>query len=104
MLTLYKGMPDIVVLPTSTFEVQAVVRICREARVPVVPRGSGTGLIGGATAPLGVVMVSLTRMRQILELDLVDPGAAAQPRLINISLTNAVRHRRCFFALDPPSH
>src|SRR5438128_9669381 len=103
MLTLYKGMPDIVVLPTSTAEVQAVVRICREARVPVVPRGSGTGLIGGATAPLGGVMVSLTRMTQILELDLVNRCATVQPGLINLWLTNAVREVGWFFAPDPSS-
>src|SRR5438094_4979640 len=103
MLTLYKGIPDVVVLPTSTAEVQAVVRICREARVPVVPRGSGTGLIGGATAPLGGVMVSLTRMTEILELDLDNRCATVQPGLINRWLTNAVRERGWFFAPDPSS-
>src|SRR5438128_4066193 len=103
MLTLYKGMPDAVVLPTSTEEVQAVVRICREARVPVVPRGSGTGLIGGATAPQGGVMVSTTRMTRILELDLANRCATVQPGLINLWLTNAVRDRGWFFAPDPSS-
>src|SRR5438876_7088755 len=103
MLTLYKGMPDAVVLPTSTEEVQAVVRICREARVPVVPRGSGTGLIGGATAPQGGVMVSMTRMTRILELDLANRCATVQPGLINLWLTNAVRDRGYFFAPDPSS-
>src|SRR5438093_10154999 len=103
MLTLYKGMPDAVVLPTSTEEVQAVVRICREARVPVVPRGSGTGLIGGATAPQGGVMVSMTRMTRILELDLANRCATVQPGLINLWLTNAVRDRGWFFAPDPSS-
>src|SRR5437016_14092863 len=93
MLTLYKGMPDAVVLPASTEEVQAVVRIGREARVPVVPRGSGTGLIGGATAPQGGVMVSMTRMTRILELDLANRCATVQPGLINLWLTNAVRPR-----------
>src|SRR5438552_217729 len=91
MLTLYKGMPH------------AVVRICREARVPVVPRGSGTGLIGGATAPQGGVMVSMTRMTRILELDLANRCATVQPGLINLWLTNAVRDRGWFFAPDPSS-
>src|SRR5688500_2545231 len=67
MHTLYKGEPDAVALPRTTDEVQAIVRLCRRARVPIVPRGSGTGLIGGATAPTGGVMVSLTRMTSILE-------------------------------------
>src|SRR5437879_10154277 len=103
MLTLYKGMPDAVVLPASTEEVQAVVRVCREARVPVVPRGSGTGLIGGATAPQGGVMVSMTRMTRILELDLANRCATVQPGLINLWLTRAVEARGWFFAPDPSS-
>jgi glycolate oxidase len=103
MLTLYKAAPDAVALPTSTAEVQAIVRLCREARVPIVPRGSGTGLIGGATAPQGGVMVSMTRMTQILELDLANRCATVQPGLINLWLTNAVRDRGWFFAPDPSS-
>ena len=103
MLTLYKAAPDAVVLPTSTAQVQAIVRLCREARVPIVPRGSGTGLIGGATAPQGGVMVSMTRMTQILELDLANRCATVQPGLINLWLTNAVRDRGWFFAPDPSS-
>ena len=60
MLVYYKGMPDLVVLPRSTAEVVGVVRRCLEAGVPIVPRGSGTGLIGGATAPKGGVMIGST--------------------------------------------
>jgi glycolate oxidase len=103
MHTLYKGAPDAVVLPTSTAQVQALVRLCRAARVPVVPRGSGTGLIGGAMAPLGGVMVSMTRMTAILELDLANRCATVQPGLINLWLTDAVRERGWFFAPDPSS-
>src|SRR5262245_49586173 len=103
MLTLYKAAPDAVVLPTSTAEVQAIVRLCREERVPIVPRGLGTGLIGGATAPHGGVMVSMTRMTQILELDLANRCATVQPGLINLWLTDAVRDRGWFFAPDPSS-
>ncbi len=69
MHTFYKGAPDAVVLPESTEQVAAVVRLCRREHVALVPRGSGTGLIGGAMAPVGGVMVSLTRMNRILELD-----------------------------------
>ena len=66
MHTFHKGAPDVVVLPRSAEQAAEVVRMCRAARVPVVPRGSGTGLIGGAMAPLGGVMVSTTRMNRIL--------------------------------------
>ena len=103
MHTFYKGAPDVVVLPTRAEEVQAVVRLCRRARVPIVPRGSGTGLIGGAMAPLGGVMVGLNRMNRILEVDLPNRCAVVQPGLINLFLTQAVQGRGYFFAPDPSS-
>jgi glycolate oxidase len=103
MHTLYKGAPDAVVLPTSTADVQAIVRLCHDARVPIVPRGSGTGLIGGAMAPRGGVMVSMTRMTAILDLDFANRCATVQPGLINLWLSNAVRERGWFFAPDPSS-
>ena len=103
MHTFYKGAPDVVVLPSTTEQVQAVVRVCRRERVPVVPRGSGTGLIGGATAPQGGVMVGVNRMNRILEVDLPNRTATVQPGLINLWLTHAVRERGYFFAPDPSS-
>ena len=103
MHTFYKGAPDAVALPLTTGQVQAVVRLCRSERVPIVPRGSGTGLIGGAMAPAGGVMVGLNRMNQILEIDLPNRCATVQPGLINLSLTRAVQDRGWFFAPDPSS-
>src|SRR5438552_17596907 len=103
MHTFYKGAPDAVALPERTAEVVAIVKLCHRARVPVVPRGSGTGLIGGAMAPLGGVMVSMTRMTAILDVDLANRCAVVQPGLINLWLTNAVRERGWFFAPDPSS-
>ena len=103
MHTFYKGMPDAVALPTTAEQVQAIARLCRRERVPIVPRGSGTGLIGGAMAPLGGVMVSMTRMTAILDVDLANRCAVVQPGLINLWLTNAVRERGWFFAPDPSS-
>src|SRR3989337_629557 len=81
MHTFYKGAPDVVVLPTSAAETAAVVRLCRKMRVPLIPRGSGTGLIGGAMAPRGGVMVSMTRMNRILEVDIPNRCAPGEPRL-----------------------
>ena len=69
MHTFYKGQPDLVVLPETAEQTAAIVRLCRREKVPVVPRGSGTGLIGGAMAPAGGVMVAMNRMNRILELD-----------------------------------
>ncbi len=103
MHTFYKGMPDVVVLPRTTEQVLEVVRLCRREKIAVVPRGSGTGLIGGAMAPHGGVMVSMTRMNAILEIDLPNRCATVQPGLINLWLTNAVRDRGYFFAPDPSS-
>src|SRR5438874_549687 len=103
MHTFYKGAPDAVALPSTTAEVVAIVRLCREARVPIVPRGSGTGLIGGAMATRGGVMVALNRMNAILDVDLANRCATVQPGLINLWLTNAVRERGWFFAPDPSS-
>jgi glycolate oxidase len=103
MHTFYKGMPDAVALPRRTNEVVELVRLCRGAGVPIVPRGSGTGLIGGATAPRGGVMVGLNRMDQILEVDLANRCATVQPGLVNLDLTRAVSDRGWFFAPDPSS-
>ena len=103
MHTFYKGAPDAVALPSRAEQVQAIVRLCRAARVPIVPRGSGTGLIGGAMAPQGGVMVSLNRMASILDVDLPNRCATVQPGLINLWLSNAVRERGWFFAPTHPA-
>src|SRR5881409_1278085 len=103
MHTFYKGAPDAVALPRTAEQVQKIVRLCRSEGVPVVPRGSGTGLIGGAVAPRGGVMVSLNRMDAVLEVDLPNRCAVVQPGLINLWLTTAVSDRGYFFAPDPSS-
>jgi glycolate oxidase len=103
MHTFYKGAPDAVALPVRTEQVQDIVKVCRAARVPIVPRGSGTGLIGGAMAPQGGVMVSMNRMAAILEIDLPNRSATVQPGLINLWLSNAVGEHGWFFAPDPSS-
>ena len=103
MLVYYKGAPDVVVLPASTAEVAAVVRACLDAGVPIVPRGSGTGLIGGAMAARGGVMIGVNRMDRILEVDLANRYAVVEPGVINLGLTRAVEGRGYFFAPDPSS-
>src|SRR5262245_22175804 len=100
MHTFYKGAPDVVVLPETAEQVAAVVRACLARRVPIVPRGSGTGLIGGAMATRGGVMVSTTRMTRILELDLPNRCAVVQAGLINLTLSEATRPRGYYYAPD----
>src|SRR2546425_1652849 len=101
--TFYRGTPELVALPRTTAQVMELVRLCRRERVAVIPRGSGTGLIGGATAPEGGIMISTTRMNEILEIDLANRSATVQAGLINVWLSNAVRDRGYFFAPDPSS-
>src|SRR6266436_3443419 len=103
MHTFYKGAPDAVALPKSSDEVVEIVNLCRRERVPIVPRGSGTGLIGGAMAPVGGVMIGTNRMDAILEIDLPNRCATVQPGVINLSLTRAVASSGYFFAPDPSS-
>src|SRR5262249_1317344 len=103
MHTFYKGAPDVVALPESAEQAAAIVRLCRRDRVPVVPRGSGTGLIGGAMAPAGGVMVGLNRMNRILELDLANRCAVVEPGLINLWLSQATPEHGYYFAPEPSS-
>ena len=103
MHTFYKGQPDLVVLPETAEQTATIVRLCRREKVPVVPRGSGTGLIGGAMAPAGGVMVAMNRMNRILELDFPNRCAVVQPGLINLWLSEATREHGYYFAPDPSS-
>ncbi len=103
-LTFYhRRMPDLVVLPTSTQQVAALVRLCHEAGVPVVPRGAGTGLSGGAIPVAGGVMIVLTRMTRILDLDPVNRMATVEAGCVNLWLTKAVERYGLFYAPDPAS-
>ena len=98
-----KNSPDLVVFPESTDEVAAVVRACREAGVPFLPRGAGTSLAGGCL-PVGAgVMIVLTRMRSILEIDLRNRYAIVQPGVVNAWLTRELKGSGFHYAPDPSS-
>src|SRR5215211_189044 len=79
--------PNIVVLPTTTEQIAAVVKLANRAGVPIVPRGDGTGLAGGATPTSGGVVISTTRMDQILEVDVPNRRVRVQPGVINWELS-----------------
>lgn len=102
-LTIYKATPEIVVLPVTTEEVAAVVRVCNGERIPFVPRGAGTGLSGGALAVEGGVVIGLNRMQRILEVDYGNQRAVIEPGLVNIWLSNHVGARGYYYAPDPAS-
>ena len=95
--------PDAVVLPQDTADVAKVARFCHEHRVPIVPRGAGTGLSGGAIPVEGGVVVSFARMARILEIDVANRRAVVQPGLINLHLSTAASPHGLYFVPDPSS-
>jgi glycolate oxidase len=97
------GPPAAVVLPKSTQEVSAIVKIARDCGEPVIARGAGTGLCGGAVPISGGVIVSLMRMNRILELDLRNRRVRVQPGLMNLDLSRQVAPEGLFYAPDPSS-
>jgi glycolate oxidase len=102
-LTGHRAVPELVVLPGSTEEVQVVVRACARGHVPFVARGAGTGLSGGATPVAGGVVVSLARMNRILEVDLESQRVVVEPGVPNLEVTRAVAAAGFFYAPDPSS-
>ena len=95
--------PMAVVLPTSTEQVAAVVKVARRARIPVVARGAGTGLSGGAIAQTGGIIISLTRMERVLNVNTLDRTALVEPGVINLELSQFTEQQGYFFAPDPSS-
>lgn len=98
-----KGRPDAVVFPSTTEDVSRIVQIAAKYNVPIVGRGAGTGLSGGALARSGGVMIAFARMNRILELDLEHQRAVVQPGVVNSDITHAVEHAGLHFAPDPSS-
>jgi len=95
--------PAAVVLPATTRDVAAVVKIAKACGEAVVPRGAGTGLCGGAVPARGGVVLSFARMNRILEIDVRNRRARVQPGLINLDLSRATEKRGLFYAPDPSS-
>src|SRR5260221_2658916 len=102
-LASWRQVPEVVVLPTSTAQVQGVVRVCHRERIPFVPRGSGTGLSGGALPVPGCVVIGLSRMREILHVDLLNQRIVVQPGVINLWVTQRVAPDGFYYAPDPSS-
>ncbi len=96
-------LPAAVVLPASTREVAAAVKIAKDCGEPIVARGAGTGLCGGAVPARGGVVFSFARMNRILELDAPNRRARVQPGLVNLDLSKAVAGASLFYAPDPSS-
>src|SRR5438309_249861 len=101
--TIEKNKPDVVVFPTTTEQVVQIVKACNEAGVPFLPRGAGTSLAGGCLPVGGGVMIALTRMKRILEVNLRDRYAVVEPGVVNLWLTNHLKPHGYHFAPDPSS-
>ncbi len=98
------GLPLAVALPATTAEVATIMRLATEHRVPVVPRGAGSGLSGGSAGVEGALTVVMTRMNRILEIDRDNLVAVVQPGVINAELKEAVAKEGLFYAPDPASY
>jgi len=102
-LTLFRVLPLAVLLPTSTEQVQAILRVCHREKIPFVARGSGTGLSGGALPVTNGIVITLTRMNRILEVDLASQRVVVEPGVMNLNVTARVASDGYFFAPDPSS-
>ncbi|MFN3263044.1 MAG: FAD-linked oxidase C-terminal domain-containing protein [Pikeienuella sp.] len=102
-LTAYRCPPLAVILPSSTAEVAAALRILHEERVPVVPRGSGTSLAGGALPTADSVILGVARMNRVLETDYANRFVRVETGRTNLSVTGAVEAEGFFYAPDPSS-
>src|SRR5579872_3364032 len=100
-LTGYRVRPAIVVLPGTTQQVAECVRIARDAKMPVVPRGSGTGLSGGALPTEGCLVVGLSRMNKILSVDVANLRMRVQPGVVNLDMSRHLSPLGYYYAPDP---
>jgi glycolate oxidase len=99
----YRTTPGLVVLPTSTDEVASAVRACSARGVPFVARGSGTGLSGGALPHAEGILIVLSRMRRILEVDPANQRMVVEPGVTNLAMSKAVAAHHLYYAPDPSS-
>jgi len=102
-LTAYRRMPLAVVLPRSTEEVSRVLRYCHEKGIKVVPRGAGTSLCGGALPAEDSIVVCISKMSRVLELDYESRFARVEAGITNLAISGAVGERGFFYAPDPSS-
>jgi len=101
--TLEKSLPNAVVLPRTTEEVSKIVALCARENIPIIPRGAGTSLSGAVLAVTGGVMITMSRMNKILEIDYRNRRALVEAGCVNAWITNAVKAHGYLYAPDPSS-
>ncbi|MEO5933103.1 MAG: FAD-linked oxidase C-terminal domain-containing protein [Duganella sp.] len=102
-LAAYRQLPMIVVLPDTEAQIVAVLGVCRELNVPIVPRGAGTGLSGGAMPIVDGVVLSTARLNQIVRMDAYSRTAVVQPGVRNLAISEAAARHNLYYAPDPSS-
>ena len=88
--SLDRGLPDAVVFPKSTDQIQELVKLCRQHDIPLIPRGSGSNLSGGSVAIWGGIIIQFSHMNRILEIDIESHCAIVEPGLYNLDLQNVL--------------
>ena len=101
--SIFQAMPEIVIVPGDVEQIAAVVKCAKRFDMPIVPRGSGTGLAGGAVPAEGGIILSLARLNRILKIDLQNRIAVVEPGVINADITKLVAKDDLFYAPDPSS-
>lgn len=101
--SLERGQPDFVVFPDNTVQVSQIVQLAERYHIPYLPRGAGTNLSGGAVPSRGGIVMALSRLNRILEIDVVNRRAVVQPGVVNLHLQNALAKVGFFYAPDPAS-
>ena len=98
-----KSRPGAVVFPANAQQVSEIMRLASRNKIPVVPRGAGTGLSGGAIARKEAIMLAMSRMNKILEIDIPNQRAVLQPGVVNLEVSNATAKYGYYYAPDPSS-
>ncbi|MDF1557686.1 MAG: FAD-linked oxidase C-terminal domain-containing protein [ANME-2 cluster archaeon] len=98
-----RGTPDYVVMPCNTAEVSEIVKLANKHRIPLVARGAGTGLAGGAVPLCGGIVLDMSRMNKIIDIDILDLQVEVEPGLIHADLNRALEPHGFFFPPDPGS-
>jgi glycolate oxidase len=102
-LSAYRQLPEMVVLPGSIEQIQGVLGLCKQHDIPVVARGAGTGLAGGALPVKGGIVLGLSRMNKILTLDPLNRRATLQPGVRNLAISEAAKAHGLYYGPDPSS-
>ena len=102
-LSAYRELPWVVALPETIEQIQAIMRLCREEKIPVIARGAGTGLSGGALPRENSLLLSLAKFNQILSVDPATRTAKVQPGVRNLAISEAVKQHGLYYAPDPSS-